>query len=104
MDMRRFRSTLGHKLNHSFSPNVRFETVDSPRFGIVMCMRTTRPIRRGEELLNHYGYRVTKDAPLWYLYGLRDFLREHPGEANSDVMKVVIGNNLDKLDSYLRVD
>ena len=55
-------------MNHSFRrTNVDFDFVTSPRFGDTRCLRSTRMIRRGEELFVDYGYDLKYDVPRWYL-------------------------------------
>ena len=44
-----------------------FDFVTSPRFGETRCLRSTRMIRRGEELFVDYGYDLMYDMPRWYL-------------------------------------
>ena len=43
-----------------------FDFVTSPRFGDTRCLRSTRMIRRGEELFVDYGYDLKYDVPRWY--------------------------------------
>ena len=31
--------------------------VDTPRFGLLQLMETVRPVKKGEEIFSHYGYR-----------------------------------------------
>ena len=68
----KYRATLGHKANHSFAPNARYEPYNHPRFGEIKCIRTTRRVRAGEEITVHYDYNeVGEDgrlvAPAWFL-------------------------------------
>ncbi len=63
--LKKYNATLGHKLNHSFRANARTMPFDSPRFGLVQGIFTTRDVKRGEELFINYGYRPGK-APDWY--------------------------------------
>ncbi len=54
-DVRKYRATLAHKINHSFFPNARFADFAHPRFGRILCVKTTRRVRKGEELTCNYG-------------------------------------------------
>ncbi len=42
------------QVNHSFLPNCCQWFFDHPRFGVVPCHRTTREVRKGEELTLDY--------------------------------------------------
>ena len=64
----KYRSTRGHKINHSFTrQNARYILYDSAQFGIVMAISTlnTKSISKGEEIFVHYGYTYS-DGPKWY--------------------------------------
>jgi histone-lysine N-methyltransferase SETD7 len=37
----KYCASLGHKVNHSFTPNARFEPFSHPRFGQIKCVRAT---------------------------------------------------------------
>ncbi len=74
-----FRSALGHKTNHKFvDTNVRFSHTDSPRFGMIASMTTTREVKKGEEFFLHYGYRLGPGAPDWYKRQYEELLKERP--------------------------
>ena len=74
----KYRSTRGHKLNHSFSRlNSRYAFYDSARFGIVSAIETKNYlIPQGEELFVHYRYSYDK-SPLWYKNLFNDFLQQN---------------------------
>ena len=65
-------ATLGHKANHSFSPNCEYAPFCHPRFGDIKCIRTIAPIPKGNELTCNYGYdhkipgSSVQDLPCWY--------------------------------------
>jgi len=64
-----YRASLGHKANHSFDPNCKYDRFDHPRFGKIKCIRTIRAVKSGEELTVAYGYdhnKLETDAPDWY--------------------------------------
>lgn len=46
-------ASMGHKANHGFGAqrNAKYDTFDHPRFGPIKCVRTTRPVKPGEEIL-----------------------------------------------------
>ena len=60
-----YRSSLAHKMNHSFRNNCQFSDMEHPIFGHIPCTMANRDIKRGEELFVHYGYSLT-DCPEWY--------------------------------------
>ncbi|XP_013885424.1 histone-lysine N-methyltransferase SETD7 isoform X2 [Austrofundulus limnaeus] len=70
--MEKYCASLGHKANHSFSPNCRYEPFVHPRFGPIKCIRTSRAVQRDEELTVLYGYDHEStggsgpEAPDWY--------------------------------------
>lgn len=58
-------ATLGHKMNHSFTPNCEFSDLIHPVFGYIPCTMATKAVKKGEELFVHYHY-VLNDCPQWY--------------------------------------
>ncbi|XP_020795179.1 histone-lysine N-methyltransferase SETD7 [Boleophthalmus pectinirostris] len=72
-------ASLGHKANHSFSPNCKYDPYVHPRFGSIKCIRTLRPVHKDEELTVAYGYdhepsgKNGPEAPDWYKQALRHF-------------------------------
>ena len=65
--LRNFRSTLGHKVNHSFTKsNVIFISVIHPRHGPIKAAVSTKKIHRGQEILYHYNYDMDSYIPTWY--------------------------------------
>lgn len=70
-------ASLGHKANHSFRPNCKYDRFHHPRFGSIKCIRTIQRVKTGDELTVAYGYDHTKldtDAPEWYKLQLKRFL------------------------------
>lgn len=68
----RYRASLGHKANHSSSPNCKYDHFVHPRFGPIKCVRTVRHVSAGEELTCDYGYHhklpgsEIDDLPSWF--------------------------------------
>ena len=49
--------------------NVKFCKMHHPRFGACNCVRSLRPIQRGEEIFADYGYNISvSDVPRYFLY------------------------------------
>ncbi|XP_065829174.1 histone-lysine N-methyltransferase SETD7-like [Oscarella lobularis] len=71
-DVAAYCASLGHKANHSFEANCKYDLFDHPRFGLIKSIRTLKRIRRDEELTVEYGYdhhglgKNNADAPHWY--------------------------------------
>jgi len=61
-----YRATVGHKLNHSFTPNCAWSNADHPCFGFVPSIVALEDISKNEELTIHYMMDM-EDAPEWYL-------------------------------------
>jgi len=61
-----YRASVGHKLNHSFTPNCAWANADHPCFGYVPSIITLAEVRKEEELTIHYMMDM-EDAPEWYL-------------------------------------
>lgn len=75
-----YRASLGHKANHSFTPNCMYDPYNHPRFGLIKSIRTIRNVLAGEELTVAYGYDHSKletDAPCWYREKLKLFQMEN---------------------------
>lgn len=77
-----YQASLGHKANHSFTPNCKYDIFDHPRFGSIKCIRTIKPVQKDEELTVFYGYEHQgdeegdKQAPEWYLTQKAQFEKE----------------------------
>ena len=64
-DLGEYCATLGHKINHSFSPNCQFSHYSHPLYGEIPCVVTTQHVDKGEELFSYYHY-LLSDCPEWY--------------------------------------
>ena len=79
-----YRSSLAHKVNFKWKEseiNGEFADMNHPRFGSVICIRSTRDIEIGEEIYVDYGYGEDEEDwhPKWY----KDILREQKDENNN---------------------
>ena len=64
-----FRSTLGHKVNHSFKSRkvkATFKHSYHPTFGNIGSVVAISNIKRGEEILVDYKYTPGTLVPEWY--------------------------------------
>jgi len=69
-----YRASLGHKVNHGFSPNCEFLKFHHPIFSSqVLAVRAITDISQGEEYTVNYKYDLY-DAPEWYQNIFRDEL------------------------------
>lgn len=82
-------ATLGHKANHSFTPNCKYDTFIHPRFGLIKCIRSIDAVQKDEELTVDYEYeneisgKSGPEAPEWYTKLLQEFQQKGSGrEAN----------------------
>ena len=55
-----YRATRGHKINHSFAPNCKWDTVRHPVFGRIPRIVTLKRVDVGEELTCHYMIDMTE--------------------------------------------
>lgn len=65
----KYRATLGHKLNHSFTRRqTDYNWVVHPRFGLIRSVMAIKDIAPDEELFVHYRYPVKAESrvPKWY--------------------------------------
>ncbi|KAL0974232.1 hypothetical protein UPYG_G00217470 [Umbra pygmaea] len=75
----RYCASLGHKANHSFTPNCKYDPFVHPRFGPIKCVRSIRQVQKNEELTVAYGYdhepsgKSGPEAPDWYKKELQAF-------------------------------
>ena len=66
-DIKNFRSTLGHKANHSFKKrNAIYISVIHPRYGPIKALVSNKKIKKGEEIFLSYGYGKDALLPSWY--------------------------------------
>ncbi|XP_043917565.1 histone-lysine N-methyltransferase SETD7 [Protopterus annectens] len=78
-NVKKYCASLGHKANHSFTPNCKYDHFIHPRFGPIKCIRTIKAVEKDEELTVAYGYdhippgKTTPDAPEWYQQDLKTF-------------------------------
>ncbi len=63
--MKKYKASLAHKANHSFSPNGQFTLFDHARFGKVPAIITLDEIEKDAEITVSYDYAMD-DAPPWY--------------------------------------
>ena len=62
----KYRASLGHKVNHSFKNfNAIFGKAFHPRFGDIKSIYAEADIKKGEEILVHYGYQPGGLVPKW---------------------------------------
>ena len=63
----KFRSTLGHKINHSYKKaNAIFISVIHPRHGPIKGILSITNIKKGQEILCNYDYPMDSNVPTWY--------------------------------------
>ena len=77
-DIAKYRATLGHKINHSFTKvNAKYVSgVFHPRFGPILAILAKRKIKKGEELFTSYGYETKDRVPIWFAEAYEDELKE----------------------------
>ena len=104
--MAKFRGTIGHKVNHSFKPNSFYVQIDSPRFGVIVAVMSSRTISPGEEFFSHYGYQYDF-SPAWYKEAFLQFMTDHPEEKVS-IQTTGLGRTKEELEAvlenYLKLD
>ena len=49
-----YRASLGHKINHSFQPNCKWDTILHPCFGRIPSVISLMDLKAGTELTCHY--------------------------------------------------
>ena len=62
---KKYNGTLGHKVNHDFIPNSIFINVETPRFGVIVGIKTVEPVMMDQEYFTNYRYSM-ETAPEWY--------------------------------------
>jgi len=74
----KYCASVGHKCNHSFTPNAKYDLYDHPRFGFIRCIRSLeRQILPDEEIFVCYAYSVKNgvpEGPDWYLKQWEEFV------------------------------
>ena len=98
-------ATLGHKANHSFTPNARCQSFlirsieflqanvhqyrwvrfQHPRFGLIVAIKAIKDMAEGSEVLVNYGMGMA-DAPIWYKMLWVKHLREDRHFSDKDIM------------------
>ena len=66
-DITNYRSTLGHKVNHSFKfAKAKWGYAFHPRFGDIRTVVATANVLKGEEVFTDYRYPPKSPVPKWY--------------------------------------
>ena len=94
VSLNNYRASLGHKLNHSFQPNCKWDTILHPTFGRIPAIKTLMDLKAGTELTCHYmidmGEAATLDSLQWYVDLWDKFSLANGGQDEQDA------NRLDK--------
>ena len=72
----RYNATLGHKVNHSFTPNCEFVLYSvHPVLGTIMAVAALDDMAPDTELTVNYGYNYTaeQEQPQWFVQQWKDF-------------------------------
>ena len=83
--LERYCATLGHKANHSFTPNAKWSRLEHPRFGLICAIQVLEDLPRGSEILVNYGMRMS-DAPLWYKSLWVEHLRRTKNYSDEEIL------------------
>jgi histone-lysine N-methyltransferase SETD7 len=59
-------ATLGHKANHSSSPNACYDVFDHPTFGFIKSLRALCSIPPNQEITVDYGFDGVHGYPDWW--------------------------------------
>ena len=66
-----YRASLGHKINHSFQPNCKWDQMLHPTFGRIPSVITLMDLKAGTELTCHYMIDMQEAAGMacleWYI-------------------------------------
>ena len=84
---------MGHKVNHKFNPNSVYIHYDTPRFGIILAVKTQTNIMKDQEYFADYGYQF-HNAPRWYRRLFRKYAKE-----NSNLNSIHAQNILARLEA-----
>ena len=71
ISLNNYRASLGHKINHSFQPNCKWDQMMHPTFGRIPSVITLLDLKAGTELTCHYMIDMQEAAGIdhlqWYL-------------------------------------
>ena len=84
-------ATLGHKVNHSWTPNAEWTLFQHPRFGLIRAVASTRDIAEGEEVVVNYNMGLAR-SPEWYRLLWVRHLKEDKGWSKADIGRYVERN------------
>ena len=59
-------ATLGHKANHSSTPNACYDVFDHPLYGVIKCVRALQDIPPAHEITVDYGFDGAHGFPDWW--------------------------------------
>ena len=96
-----FQGTLGHKVNHKFNPNSVYIHYDTPRFGIILAVKTQTKVMKDQEYFADYGYQF-KVGPRWYRRLFRQYAKENPTQNN--LLRLDELNEAEKNEAYNLTD
>jgi len=75
-DVNKYNATLGHKVNHSFTPNSEFVLFTAhPVLGTIMALTALKDMPAMVEISVNYGYNFTTepDQPQWFKHVWQEF-------------------------------
>ena len=85
VSLNNYRASLGHKINHSFRPNCKWDHSIHPTFGRIPSIITLMDLKAGTELTCHYMIDMQEASNFehlqWYV-DLWDHLTSSTGNQN----------------------
>jgi len=93
VSVKRYKASIGHKINHSFDPNCRWGVIEHPTFGRVPRVVTIKNLKADEELSCHYmidmGAAAAEDAKCsWYVELWEEFSKVKKARQTEELMDI----------------
>lgn len=83
----KYKSTLGHKVCHSFEANAEYSHGFHPKYGHIRIILATHHIEKGQEIFCNYKYSWAK-SPEWYKASLKSYLRDK-GKSEDKIAQII---------------
>ena len=76
VSLKNYRASLGHKINHSFEPNCKWDQIIHPTFGRIPSVITLMDLKAGTELTCHYMIDMQEASGIQHLQWYVDLWEE----------------------------
>ena len=93
MSLQNYRASLGHKINHSFQPNCKWDQIIHPTFGRIPSVITLMDLKAGTELTCHYMIDMQEASGIDHLKWYVDLWEELTSSQDNTTIENTAGSD-----------